>query len=128
MLQQTSCRKWKRRDQSFYTFYRNIGTNITKRKPPGYWQDISNQRLFFDQLSQELSIQKPSDWNEISAKTVLQKGGQFLNNFYNGSLRKGTIFYSRFKCQVVDRRSKEIVLEILEEFMRDCIGDSIATL
>jgi hypothetical protein len=58
-------------------------------KPAGYWNDINNQRTFFDDLAKSLNIQKPEDWNNVSLRTVLEKGGYFVNSIYKGSLPKG---------------------------------------
>jgi hypothetical protein len=59
-------------------------------KPPGYWKDIKNQRTFFDQLAVEWNIQNPEDWNQVTSRKVLDKGGHFINNYYHGSLFQGT--------------------------------------
>jgi hypothetical protein len=63
-------------------------------KPPNYWVDIKNQRLFFDKLAETLHIQKPEDWYSVDVKTILSKGGWFLLNYYNRSLIKGLYYKS----------------------------------
>jgi hypothetical protein len=59
-------------------------------KPYGYWMDVANQRLFFDDLAKKLNITKPEDWYSISSRTVKQNGGHFLSK-YNTSVIQGTI-------------------------------------
>jgi hypothetical protein len=59
------------------------------RKPAKYWQDISHQRTFFENLASKLNIQKPEDWYKVSIETFVQHGGAFVNNYYQGSLVRG---------------------------------------
>jgi hypothetical protein len=59
-------------------------------KPQGYWKDMANQRLFFDQLAHKLNIQKPEDWAAVSSKTILDEGGAFVNRYYKSSVVNGT--------------------------------------
>jgi hypothetical protein len=65
-------------------------------KPSGYWRDIANQRAFLDQLARKLNVQKPEDWYNVMVKQVIQNGGSFVQYYYNGSLRKGTLFLSNY--------------------------------
>jgi hypothetical protein len=61
------------------------------KKPSGYWNDIENQREFFDELAEKLNIQKPEDWYSVRVDTVRQHGGSFLVNQYNNSLIRGKV-------------------------------------
>jgi hypothetical protein len=59
------------------------------RTPPGYWEDIQNQKIFFDQLAIKWNIQKLEDWNKITRVMLLKEGGNFINRYYNGSAQLG---------------------------------------
>jgi hypothetical protein len=74
--------------------------------PAGHWNDVANQKLFFDQMASKLGIRKPEDWYVVSRGTVLQMGGSFVNSHYGGSLVRGITFFSLF----VDLLSIEIYL------------------
>jgi hypothetical protein len=52
-------------------------------KPHGYWKDIKNQRVFFDDLATKLNIQTPIEWLQVTRKKVTEEGGSFLFNYYN---------------------------------------------
>jgi hypothetical protein len=74
-----------------------------KNAPSGHWKEISNQKLFFDQLAPTLNIQSLEDWQSVNVKTVIEKGGWFITNYYNGSLIQGTIsrhyvLHNSFTC------------------------------
>jgi hypothetical protein len=66
---------------------------MRQSRPKGHWNDIANQKIFFDQLAETLKIQRPEDWYNVSVESVVSKGGSFLNSHYNGSLVRGTRFY-----------------------------------
>ena len=55
----------------------------------GHWENVTNQREFFDKLGSSLNIRHYKDWNQVSVRTVQDKGGSFVNRIYNGSLKKG---------------------------------------
>jgi hypothetical protein len=73
-------------------------------KPYGYWKDIQNQKEFFDQLAVKYNVQKPEDWNKVTAEMALKEGGNFIIKYYHGSIRKGS-----------DRRCKIVMLGSTEE-------------
>jgi hypothetical protein len=63
-------------------------------KPYGFWRDIQQQRLFFDQLATKLNITKPTDWYKINSKQADAAGaGSIIKKYYSGSLIRGTIHY-----------------------------------
>jgi hypothetical protein len=64
---------------------------VDDRKPIGYWEQVENQRAFFDRLAPALNVQKHEDWYNVHVRTVLDKGGYFINHRYNGSLIKGNL-------------------------------------
>jgi hypothetical protein len=57
--------------------------------PLGYWNDINNQRAFFDKMASLLNVQKEDDWYSVSVKSVIQHGGSFIKRHYNGSIIRG---------------------------------------
>jgi hypothetical protein len=59
------------------------------RKPSKHWQDLNNQRTFFDQLAIVLNLRQPEDWYNVQLKTVIEKGGSFVVRQYGSSLIKG---------------------------------------
>eukprot|EP01027_Heterolobosea_sp_BB2_P026356 GEZU01040587.1.p1 GENE.GEZU01040587.1~~GEZU01040587.1.p1 ORF type:complete len:509 (-),score=114.87 GEZU01040587.1:129-1430(-) len=56
----------------------------------GFWDDLRNQRRFFDWAARQLNVAKPDDWYNVSGKDVaeLGGGGGFLYTYYGGSLYK----------------------------------------
>jgi hypothetical protein len=60
--------------------------DLKSPKPVRYWQDKQNQRQFFDKLALSLNITKPQDWYFVDLKTIIQRGGYFVLDYYNGSL------------------------------------------
>jgi len=54
----------------------------------GQWEQIENQKLFLDRLAEDLSLKSEEDWEKVSIKTLKEKGGSRLLQFYDGSLRK----------------------------------------
>jgi hypothetical protein len=82
------------------TFYPNDRSLLTKyvecqrlysttKLPRGHWLDKENQKAFFDQLAIKWKIQKPEDWNKITAQMIKKEGGSFIDTYYNNSVRKG---------------------------------------
>jgi hypothetical protein len=67
-------------------------TNTTQRKPTGYWQDVGNQRKFFDRMALMLNITKPEDWYSVTIDRLLKNGGSFIRKYYKSSLVQGTLF------------------------------------
>jgi hypothetical protein len=59
-------------------------------KQKGYWKDVENQRLFFDQIVKKLNIQTQEDWQGKYSE-IIEAGGNFVNVHYNGSLVKGNL-------------------------------------
>jgi hypothetical protein len=59
-----------------------------RNKPHGYWNDINNQRQFFDQLAEKLGVQRLEDWYEVDHSIVL-KEGPFISKQYNRSVLRG---------------------------------------
>jgi hypothetical protein len=53
------------------------------------WDDIKNQRIFFDNLKNSLKIRKEEDWFTVDVKKVLENGGSFVALKYNNSLIEG---------------------------------------
>jgi hypothetical protein len=64
-----------------------------QHKPSGYWNDIENQRKFFEEIAPALNIKKPEDWYSVNVDTVMKMGGSFVNSptHYKGSLIRGIL-------------------------------------
>jgi hypothetical protein len=62
---------------------------LPTKKPTGHWTYKDNQKDFFDQLGHSLNIKQLDDWYKVNVKTVVEKGGSFINQYYNGSLIRG---------------------------------------
>jgi hypothetical protein len=74
---------------------------------------MKNQKAFFDQLASKWNFQKVDDWNKVTVPMVRKEGGKFIDNYYHGSLQRGT-----------DVLHEEIVLQITMTTQRgDCIAD-----
>lgn len=56
--------------------------------PAGFWDDIDNQRRFFEWLGSELNIHQLDDWYNIIPADVLNKGGGGILYYYNESLQR----------------------------------------
>jgi hypothetical protein len=69
-----------------------VSTRIL-HEPTGYWQDVKNQRDFLDKLATRFKITKPDEWLSVTTKEVLSEGGSFVNNYYDGSLRRGNAYH-----------------------------------
>jgi hypothetical protein len=61
------------------------------KAPSGHWNDIQNQRKFFDDLASKLNVKQPDDWYDVQTRTVVKEGGSFINRLYKGSLIQGMI-------------------------------------
>jgi hypothetical protein len=72
--------------QSVYPEHKWTDLKVTH----GYWKDGQNQRLFFDKLAPKLGVHRPEDWAKVTTKSVIEEGGSFVTNYYNGSLIKGS--------------------------------------
>jgi len=48
----------------------------------GHWQDVNNQKQFFQRLSEELGIEELSDWYRVSRREVRRRGGWSLFTYY----------------------------------------------
>jgi hypothetical protein len=59
------------------------------RKPQWYWENLKNQKIFFDQLAVKLNIQKPEDWYMVTNQVIRYHGGHFLSKYYKNSLIAG---------------------------------------
>jgi len=58
------------------------------RKPLRFWNKLTNQKTFMDNLGKELNIRFMEDWYKVSLQTVIEHGGGTLLNKYNRSLTK----------------------------------------
>ena len=73
------------------TVYPEISWQIWKfdQVPRGYWNDMKNQRDFFDWLAKQLELRKPEEWYSVKLIDIERRGGGWLlNHLYGGSLVK----------------------------------------
>jgi hypothetical protein len=75
-------------------------TNSSKRKPFTYWQDKRNHREFFDHLATKWNIQKPEDWYRVTARMVVEQGGNFIHSHYDTSMFQGRDIQSVVICMI----------------------------
>lgn len=47
---------------------------IPTSTPPGYFESITNQRQFFEQLAKKLSINNWEEWYHVPSKTLAATG------------------------------------------------------
>ena len=53
-----------------------------KRVTKGFWEDLSNQRLFMDYIGKQLEVKTFQDWYSVKVIDVLKKGGRSLLDRY----------------------------------------------
>ncbi len=63
-------------------------TKFTTHVTHGYWNKLTNQRDFMQQLQIKLSITDHEAWDKVTTANLLQHGGRSLLDKYNGSLSK----------------------------------------
>jgi hypothetical protein len=63
--------------------------SFTTHERRGYWNNIENQRAFFDQLKVKLGIKNPEDWAKVTKKIVHENGGWFMCHYYKNSVSQG---------------------------------------
>ena len=57
---------------------------FTPNRPPGYWDDVNNIKLFLNTVKEKYNLQSPKDWNEITQLQIKSmKGGNTLLNQYS---------------------------------------------
>ena len=54
---------------------------------PGFWEDINNQRKYFDWFENKMNFKDKSDWYSITIKKINNHGGSGLLRKYNDSLQ-----------------------------------------
>jgi hypothetical protein len=69
--------------------------------PPGYWDDIKNQRKYFDWLAKQLHIKTPEDWYQVTHAEVVARGGGRPLGLHGNSLSKTlSAVYPEFTWQI----------------------------
>lgn len=53
--------------------------------PSSYWNELKNQRHFFDDLGKELGYEKQEDWYKIQKVNIEMSGGRGILSIYHGS-------------------------------------------
>ena len=68
------------------TIYPNVEWKCTER---GFYMKYPHQkRLFFDKLAIKLNIKDPSEWNNVTYRTIQLEGGEKILKLYKGSVYK----------------------------------------
>ena len=72
--------------------------SFIRKKDKKYWVDTNNQRVFLENVANELGIDlsKPEQWNQIKVADIFNRGGSILLSLYNNSLHKclATVFHN----------------------------------
>ncbi len=77
--------------------------------PGGYWDDVSNQRGFMEDIRKQLNITTQEDWyKSASSKTIIKYGGaQLLKKYGNSVSKLMTTVYPEYPT-VISRSSIQI--------------------
>lgn len=59
-----------------------------EKPPSGFWDDVQNQKHFFEWLGQYLGIKSPDEWLNVDTITIANHGGAKLLKLYGNSLSK----------------------------------------
>ncbi len=87
----------------------------------GYWDNLSSQRTFMDNLAKKLGIVDMEGWYSITAKTLQMNGGSTLARKYNGSVFKMlAILYPEYK-----QACRDFVMNIVKELKLSKVEDVI---
>ena len=60
--------------------------------PKKFWENIENQRKYFDWLAKELNVKQPDDWYKVTLSHVDEFHGSGVLDYYSGSLIKALSF------------------------------------
>lgn len=71
--------------QSIYPDHEWHPWKLRQKLPIGYFNDIENQRFFFDWLGKKLNFLNMQDWYSINREEILKNGGGNLLQKYKGS-------------------------------------------
>jgi hypothetical protein len=59
---------------------------LFKRAPVGWWKEIPNQRLFFEDAKAKLRIRNMNDWYDVTVQDVMSIGGTVLQYWISSSV------------------------------------------
>jgi hypothetical protein len=59
------------------TFYSWLSGKV----PRGFWNDLKNQRVFFEWLADQLGVKSPEDWYKVTFSDVIAKGGRGVSYY-----------------------------------------------
>src|SRR4051812_38687273 len=65
----------------------SVKWDITKfnHLPKGYWDDISNQQQFMNELGKRLHLSSLDDWYKVTGTVIQKQGGSYLLSKYEDS-------------------------------------------
>lgn len=59
--------------------------------PKEHWQSLQNQRQFMEQFARQRNLSKPSDWGNVTFRSVVDMGGTFIVHYYHCSVFKALV-------------------------------------
>jgi hypothetical protein len=65
---------------------------LFKRSPVHFWNDVANQRKFFDHVAAELKMNGLNDWYKVSISDFRARGGSGVLAVNGGSLIRGCVY------------------------------------
>ncbi len=71
-----------------HSFFDNNTYKQFATQSPTFWNDISNQKRFIDEIGKHLNITNKEEWYKLTSATLVQYGGSQLLEKFNGSLSK----------------------------------------
>lgn len=62
------------------------------------WNNLDSQKRFLENLASQVQIQRPYQWNKMTAQHIQKYGGSSLLDKYNGSIFKAlrSIYFGIF--------------------------------
>eukprot|EP01114_Cavostelium_apophysatum_P003604 TRINITY_DN1359_c0_g5_i1.p1 TRINITY_DN1359_c0_g5~~TRINITY_DN1359_c0_g5_i1.p1 ORF type:complete len:860 (+),score=172.66 TRINITY_DN1359_c0_g5_i1:146-2725(+) len=90
--------------------------------PPGFWDQEVNVRRYLDWLSQEFHIRDAEEWNTITERDVIAKGGGALISKYGNFKKVLSAFYPEVNKQKTGSptlrwKAQSLLLERLREIL-----------
>ncbi len=106
--------------QSSYCIYKwdTSSTTSPKGVAHGYWNNLTKQREFVENLSKKLNISSKEGWYAITKATVQQHGGYGLLQKHNGSVSKLLSIVPEYQ-----QACRESVLAILQDLKLHSVQD-----
>jgi len=91
---------------SVYPEHEEIFNDSKFRMPLLHWQDMKNQRQFFDNFAKKNGITHPSDWKHVTQKQVIQQGGSLILQQYPSLISALEAIYPEYEWNVTVSRAR----------------------